>query len=521
MLLNRDRASTNAGVELLAAVRHGPFSATSTYAYVRSREESRGQMQESPLTPEHSAGLVGIWEPRGARRHVHQEVLQLHPGQQVEHPRRIAWERVPATADYPAVLPAKGSVQPICTICAPPSFYFLSEPVQTGPTMLELLPREDTAMWSNTSAPSPDDSISETKIYKKRDRTKGYSTRRKNERDLKLDYFAHVVADLHRMPRRLREEVANELPAGIAKFVEQVDTDCEVDWEDEERLDWAEIATLEDKILARDDDGSLRRRAWQIRARYARLVGAERLQAYLASGPPDEKDPRVDVEDLRADLRRVLAATHFTYNIALVRENNRRRVLKRLLIWTLLFCVPLLALAAWLIGFSHLKLAGVMSVVLFFGCLGAYVSIQRRLQSTSDGGDPVIGVLAILEFNSVLHFPLIGGGVFAVILYFLLAAKLMEGTLFPDLATGVPTDIGNWAKLFIWSFIAGFAERLVPDTLDRLVNQAQRATTENSVATTTGTVSSQRTIAATPTPAANIAKRAADFQAKAPTPPPV
>ena len=97
----------------------------------------------------------------------------------------------------------------------------------------------------------------------------------------------------------------------------------------------------------------------------------------------------------------------------------------------------------------------------------------------------------------------------------------MEGTLFPLLTTGVPTDIVNWAKLFIWSFIAGFAERLVPDTLDRLVNQAQRGSAATPATTPIGTVPSQRTASGTPTPAASIAKRAADFQAKAPTPPPV
>ncbi len=68
VLFNRARASTNTGVELLGTWRHGPFAATSSYTYVRSREESDGRLQETPLTPAHSAGLVGMWEPEGVGR---------------------------------------------------------------------------------------------------------------------------------------------------------------------------------------------------------------------------------------------------------------------------------------------------------------------------------------------------------------------------------------------------------------------------------------------------------------------
>jgi iron complex outermembrane receptor protein len=68
VLLNRERASTNAGVELLATLRHGPFALTSTYTFVRTREESDAGAQEAALTPEHSAGLVGMWEPEGVGR---------------------------------------------------------------------------------------------------------------------------------------------------------------------------------------------------------------------------------------------------------------------------------------------------------------------------------------------------------------------------------------------------------------------------------------------------------------------
>jgi len=64
-----------------------------------------------------------------------------------------------------------------------------------------------------------------------------YSSRRKNVRDLKLDYFAHTVAFLHRLPKRLEAEVLAELPSGIRTFVAEVDAECQLKPESEPRLD--------------------------------------------------------------------------------------------------------------------------------------------------------------------------------------------------------------------------------------------------------------------------------------------
>ena len=36
-----------------------------------------------------------------------------------------------------------------------------------------------------------------------------------------------------------------------------------------------------------------------------------------------------------------------------------------------------------------------------------------------------------------------------------------------------PSAASDVAKLIVWSFLAGFAERLVPDALDRIVSQSQ------------------------------------------------
>jgi iron complex outermembrane receptor protein len=62
VMRNQDGRASNMGVELLATFRRGAWAATSTYTFVRSRERDVLVEQEAPLTPRHSAGVVGMWE---------------------------------------------------------------------------------------------------------------------------------------------------------------------------------------------------------------------------------------------------------------------------------------------------------------------------------------------------------------------------------------------------------------------------------------------------------------------------
>ena len=62
VLTNLSEPTTNVGVELLGTVRHEPFALTATYTYVRSRESAESTLEDVPLTPRHSAGVVGMWE---------------------------------------------------------------------------------------------------------------------------------------------------------------------------------------------------------------------------------------------------------------------------------------------------------------------------------------------------------------------------------------------------------------------------------------------------------------------------
>ncbi len=58
VLRNLDDPTKNIGVELLGTFRRAPFALTTTYTYVRARELD----SDVPLTPRHSAGLVGMVE---------------------------------------------------------------------------------------------------------------------------------------------------------------------------------------------------------------------------------------------------------------------------------------------------------------------------------------------------------------------------------------------------------------------------------------------------------------------------
>jgi iron complex outermembrane receptor protein len=68
VLRNLAEATTNAGVELLGTLRREPFALTATYTYVRARETVSGIRADVPLTPQHSAGVVAVWEVEDAGR---------------------------------------------------------------------------------------------------------------------------------------------------------------------------------------------------------------------------------------------------------------------------------------------------------------------------------------------------------------------------------------------------------------------------------------------------------------------
>jgi hypothetical protein len=164
-----------------------------------------------------------------------------------------------------------------------------------------------------------------------------------------------------------------------------------------------------------------------------------------------------------------------------------------------LFVATLIVAVALALGLLSERVTALM-VVAAAGALGGFVSALRRLY-VFQRVFPVRffkswrGVNAYLVVYSMI--PSLVGAIAAVVLYLIFASGLLKGDLFPlfELSSVNARDdsfrnfVANWqpklpadyAKALVWSFIAGFSERFVPDLLERFASTELQATSEASV----------------------------------------
>jgi hypothetical protein len=160
------------------------------------------------------------------------------------------------------------------------------------------------------------------------------------------------------------------------------------------------------------------------------------------------------------------------------RQQLLRSVSRRLLIVTMVIVsLTVLLFAPTLLGLGRFPVSW---FCFGLGVIGGFVSIQQRLKKLSNQE------LQHLESSWVhIMIPPFFGGIFAMVLYLILLSGLMEGDLFPSFAMPdfgsaptseeirkffvqtYPATGPDFAKLAVWSFLAGFSERLVPDILKR------------------------------------------------------
>jgi hypothetical protein len=285
-------------------------------------------------------------------------------------------------------------------------------------------------------------------------------------------YFQHVIATLvstapaeAEWPQTIREIVAR--------------------FREHHEAQWGELCLLEKFTLSKQSDDSVKRRAWALRSAYFDLTGAGSYEKYLQSHPPSENDPNCDVLSLRADLDRVLDSLHWNYALIPIRERLRTSIVRDVGLSVALFVVIDLLLIVWCSYFNDEELFATLLIAMLAGATGGFISLQQRVQNIPTQGDPLISIFELENGRFSIFQAPISGSIFAVLLFFLFMGELVSGGIFPNFhglnfalhnfkwKTDSPLLGPNYAKLIVWCFIAGFAERFVPDTLDRLIAKSR------------------------------------------------
>jgi hypothetical protein len=253
------------------------------------------------------------------------------------------------------------------------------------------------------------------------------------------------------------------------------------------RRTWADLHSFERALLRLQPEEVLRRKAWILRDKFRKLAGRAAYENYARSSPPDPRT--APVSELRPDLEQLLSEFHLLSASSLIGEGMRHRYSKYLGIITfLVFSVLCVILALEYRTPGPLLPSAVL--VFFMGFLGGCLSVQQRIQRGPSGGDSLVDVEALEQGWFTIYMAPISGSIFATVLYLMFIGGLLQGHLFPSIIPAPggdgllsgkglsfedfalqagPASVADYAKLLFWSFVAGFAERLVPDTLDRIV----------------------------------------------------
>ncbi|MGQ5524008.1 hypothetical protein ACUHMQ_12210 [Chitinimonas sp. PSY-7] len=276
-------------------------------------------------------------------------------------------------------------------------------------------------------------------------------------------YVDQVVADFRALPPE-----AEKLP----RYAEakQLADDCD-------NLDWQQLFTLELWVLQLMPKHQLEERA--------AVLG--QIFTNAANERPVETEEEYE-DRLRCWALNMQSERQWVFRKNLLREQEAWRLRKRLgetLLW-----VTVLALAlACFSSLVEMPAVAILAMVSWLGISGGYASIARRAQPASatrpgeTNSGTAFGNLCALDVGqgSVVQAMLLAG-LFATVAYGLLASGLLgqllqdgvNNTLFPqfspinELGLPLPKSGDDVAKLGVWSFLAGFAERLVPDVLDKL-----------------------------------------------------
>ncbi len=244
---------------------------------------------------------------------------------------------------------------------------------------------------------------------------------------------------------------------------------------------WDDVYTLERGLVAVMPELMLRARVGFFRSEFESAATPDEYQEYMRTAPPDSQNALVD--KVRADALALIDQIQWRSITIPFFEDLRSQLMAWIVIATGFYTFFALGLLVFLSKLDPSYCFHFLVAVLC-GILGGALSTVQRIQAIpSDAG--ALTNLSSLEGRhfALLASPLIGG-TSAALLFYLCASQVLPSSVFPALSsTALAMDLPdslhafsgieaagyqNAAKLVVWSFVAGFSERFIPDTVSRL-----------------------------------------------------
>ncbi len=245
-----------------------------------------------------------------------------------------------------------------------------------------------------------------------------------------------------------------------------------------QQLTWEDVDRLETALLRVLPEAILRCTAWSLRARYCEVIGPTLAALYKQSRPACD-DATIAIEQLRADMETLNSELQKYRTFLPARDRVRDRISQTAARWTLgtTFTGALVFVMTRFLHIPHSTAPALtMMLAMLSGSVGGFVSMQTRLQNSTSQSLPILDRIEMETEQFSIYLSPVSGAIFAAILYFLFLGHYLQGTLFPSVDEISLASPVNFGGMIVWSFLAGFAERLVPDVLTRLVNRSGATT---------------------------------------------
>jgi hypothetical protein len=282
-------------------------------------------------------------------------------------------------------------------------------------------------------------------------------------------YFEHVLAEYELL------NADEKIPSKVEKIIH--------DHENGLPPKPADLYLLEKYVIHKQPEAVVRARLTSLRHNYRGIFGADAYAEYLESGQASQ--PNSSFVAVKADAGRLLDTLQWAYAMVPECEKKRTEILRK--IGKEMLIAVAIGLAIVLSSFYlGQTLISAVVLVMLMGALGGFLSVQQRIAKISTEEDPILTMFQLQRGLFAVRLAPLTGALCALVLFLIFQAKLLTGVIFPEttfnfhlgkpLIPWIPDTkfIAEFAKLLVWCFIAGFAERFVPDTLDKLIARQEQ-----------------------------------------------